>query len=99
MRGAFEYQILNFQRMYYENPTIQYYNRLKSAYEKPYGKVLLTAPLEYNSYYVENGDFWKIDNITLGYNFNNLHSNYIKGLRIYATTLNTLTITGYKGID
>lgn len=98
MRGAFKYQILNFQRMYYENPTIQYYNRLKSAYEKPYGVALLTAPLEFNSYYIENGDFWKIDNITLGYNFN-LKSNYIKGLRIYATTLNTFIITGYKGID
>ncbi|WP_240743411.1 SusC/RagA family TonB-linked outer membrane protein [Ilyomonas limi] len=99
MRGAFKYQILNFQRMYYENPTLQYYNRLKSAYNKPYGKALLTAPLEFNSYYIENGDFWKIDNITLGYNFNNIHSNYIKNLRLYVTTLNTFIITGYKGVD
>ena len=99
MRGAFKYQILNFQRMYYENPTLQNYNRLKTAYDKPYGKALLTAPLEYNSYYIENGDFWKIDNITLSYNFDKLHSKYIKSMRVYATTLNTFVITGYKGVD
>ncbi|SFQ49565.1 SusC/RagA family TonB-linked outer membrane protein [Parafilimonas terrae] len=98
MRGAFKYQVLNYQRMYYENPTLQNYNRLKSAYDKPYGKALLTAPLEFNSYYIENGDFWKVDNIVLGYTFS-LHSKYIKGLRLYASTINTLTITGYKGID
>lgn len=99
MRGAFKYQILNFQRMYFENPSIQYFNRLKSAYDKPFGKALLTAPLEFNSYYIEDGDFWKVDNITLGYTINKLHSKYIKGLRVFATTLNTFTITGYKGID
>ncbi len=99
MRGAFKYQILNFQRMYYENPTLQNYNRLKTAYDKPYGKALLTAPLEFNSYYIENGDFWKVDNITLAYTFNKIRSNYIKGLRLYVTTLNTFVITGYKGVD
>ena len=99
MRGAFKYQILNFQRMYYENPTLQNYNRLKSAYNKPYGKALLSAPLEFNSYYVENGDFWKIDNITIGYNFQHIQSPYIKGLRVYLTSLNSFVITGYKGVD
>jgi len=99
MRGAFGYQILNFQRMYLENPSIQNYNRLKSSEELVFGNALLTAPLEYNSYYIEDGDFWKVDNITLGYNFNNLKGKLIKGARIYATSLNSLLITGYKGID
>lgn len=98
MRGAFAYQILNFQRMYLENPTIVNYNRLKSSTEKVYGKAVLTAPLEYNSYYIENGDFWKIDNITAGYNFNPKIKN-IQRARVFLSTLNTLTITGYKGID
>lgn len=98
MRGAFKYQILNFQRMYFENPTIVNYNRLKSSTEKVFGKATLTAPLEFNSYYVENGDFWKIDNITAGYNFN-LKSRYINSCRVYVSTMNTLTLTGYKGID
>ncbi|WP_134089851.1 SusC/RagA family TonB-linked outer membrane protein [Olivibacter sp. XZL3] len=99
MRGAFDYQILNFQRMYLENPTLQNYNRLASSEEPVFGKSLLSAPLEYNSYYVENGDHWKIDNITLGYTFDNIKNKVIKGARIYAASLNTFIITGYQGID
>lgn len=99
MRGAFDYQILNFQRMYLENPTLQNYNRLASSEEPVFGKSLLSAPLEYNSYYVENGDHWKIDNITLGYTFNDIKNKVVKRARIYASSLNTFIITGYKGID
>jgi TonB-linked SusC/RagA family outer membrane protein len=100
MRGAFKYQILNFQRMYYENTGLQQYNRLKSAYDQVFGKAVLnkSMPLEFNSYYVEDGDFWKIDNITLGYNLT-LKNKYIHSARIYASSMNTITITGYKGID
>lgn len=53
-------------------------------------------------YFVQNGSFLKCDNITLGYNFNNLlkGGNY-KGIsgRIYASCSNVFTITKYKGID
>ncbi|MFC0182248.1 hypothetical protein ACFFJX_06620 [Pseudarcicella hirudinis] len=101
MRGAFDYQILNFQRMYYENPGITQYNQLKTAQDKVFGKAVLNknTPLEYNSYYIENGDFWKIDNITLGYNFTHPIFKVIKRARLYVAVLNSLTITGYKGID
>lgn len=101
MRGAFDFQIYNLQRMYYENTGRTQYNRMKSAYDKVYGKAVLSQdmPVEYNSYYVEDGDYWKIDNIVLGYNVpvNNLP--YINSARVYVSSLNTLTITGYKGID
>ncbi|MGH7574826.1 MAG: TonB-dependent receptor domain-containing protein, partial [Longimicrobiales bacterium] len=67
MRGAFGYQIFNAFRAFYENPTISY-NVLKSAYEAPYGRTdadgkptLLTHPQTYVSYYIEDGDHWKID--------------------------------------
>ncbi|WEK35026.1 MAG: SusC/RagA family TonB-linked outer membrane protein [Candidatus Pseudobacter hemicellulosilyticus] len=101
MRGAFDYQILNFQRMYYENTNIQQYNRLKSAYDPVFGKAVLSKdmPLEFNSYYVEDGDYWKIDNIVLGYSIPRLGIRYVKSARVYVSTLNTATITGYKGID
>ncbi|MFT4023305.1 MAG: SusC/RagA family TonB-linked outer membrane protein [Flavihumibacter sp.] len=101
MRGAFKYQILNFQRMYYENTNIEQYNRLKSAYDPVFGKAVLSKemPLEFNSYYVENGDFWKIDNIVLGYNISNLKSKFLHSARVYVSTMNSFIITGYKGID
>lgn len=101
MRGAFKYQILNFQRMYYENTQIQQYNRMKSAYDPVFGKAVLSKsmPLEFNSYYIEDGDFWKIDNITLGFNLNKTGISFIKSARFYVSTLNTFMITSYKGID
>lgn len=98
MRGAFGFQILNTQRMFYENPNIPY-NRLKSAFDKVYDKQLLTIGQEYVSYYVEDGDYWKIDNITLGYTFNTKKITWLQNLRVYASGLNLLTITGYKGLD
>lgn len=100
MRGAFGYQIINSQRMYMENPSIQNYNILKSSYDPVFGKKVLNVnALEFNSYYVENGDFWKIDNITLGYNFTKINTRYLKGARLYVSSLNTFVITKYKGLD
>ena len=101
MRGAFGFQILNFERMYLENTGTLQYNRLRSAYDPIFGKAVLSTveDLEYNSYYIEDGDYWKIDNITLGYNFKVNNSKYFKSARIYVATRNTFTITKYKGLD
>lgn len=101
MRGAFGFQIINGGRMNYENvKNSRFENRLKSVNDLVFGKHTLSPEVEpeFNSYYVEDGDYWKIDNITLGYSFGQV-GKYIKSLRIYGSVLNTLTITGYKGID
>lgn len=100
MRGAFGFEILNYQRMYYENakPDILY-NRLNSAFDKVYGKTQLLDDQRYVSYYIENGNYWKIDNVTLGYTIKLPKQKIIKNLRVYASVLNLATITGYKGID
>jgi TonB-dependent SusC/RagA subfamily outer membrane receptor len=98
-RGAFKFQVANFQRMMYENPTFTQYNLLKSAFDPVFGKVLLKSPQEFNSYYIEDGDYWKIDNITLGFNIPNTGIKYIQSVRFYVSSLNTLILTGYKGID
>jgi TonB-linked SusC/RagA family outer membrane protein len=98
-RGAFNFQVANLQRMMFENPTQAQYNLLKTAYDPVFGKTQLKSPVEFNSYYIEKGDFWKIDNITLGHNFKVEGSKYIKSARLYVASLNTFIITGYKGID
>ncbi|MGH7575764.1 MAG: SusC/RagA family TonB-linked outer membrane protein [Longimicrobiales bacterium] len=110
MRGAFGFQILNFSRMYYENPTITLYNGLRSAYDAPYGRldangdpIRLNYPQAYISYYVEDGDYWKIDNATLGYtldpNMLGRLGGAVSSARVYVTGRNLLTLTGYKGLD
>ena len=55
-----------------------------------------------SDYFVQNASFLKCDNITLGYNFNNLlHMGNYKGIsgRIYASCSNVFTITKYKGLE
>jgi TonB-linked SusC/RagA family outer membrane protein len=100
MRGAFGFQILNFQRMFYENPSINIrYNVLSTAYDKVYGKQVLNYTQDYVSYYIEDGDYWKIDNVTFGYTLSENKISFLKNARIYFACLNTATITGYKGID
>ncbi len=101
MRGAFGFQILNFQRMYYGNPGNTLYNQLLSANDKIFGKAALnpTVPVEYNSYYVENGDYWKIDNVKFGYNVKMPDNKHIRRAYVYVSTLNTFMLTKYKGMD
>ena len=110
MRGAFGFQILNFQRMYYENPTILHYNMLKSAFKPVYGKRqadgsprTVDYDLAYVSYYVEDGDYWKLDNATLGYTIPTgllgRASSVVSNARVYLSGRNLFTITGYKGMD
>jgi TonB-dependent starch-binding outer membrane protein SusC len=96
--GAFGFKILNFQRMFYENPTINY-NMLKSAFDKVYGKSLLNYDQTYVSYYIEDGDYVKLDNVTLGYTFNVKKVNFLRSLRVYASGQNLLCFTKYKGLD
>ena len=98
MRGAFAFEILNFQRMFYENPTVRDPNKLVSAFDKVYGKSALNYPLAYTSYYVEDGDYWKIENLTVGYRFGNI-LDLVSNARVYASGRNLFTITGYDGID
>ncbi|MCM1177177.1 MAG: SusC/RagA family TonB-linked outer membrane protein [Clostridium sp.] len=103
LRGAFCYQIINQYRMLYESFTAgQQMNFPKTILEKPYGGEYYigtsTSPA-YVSYFVENGDYVKIDNVTLGYNFRFKEGAKVKNLRLYLSGLNLLCFTGYKGID
>ncbi len=99
MRGAFNFQNVNFTRIHYENYRDQSMNNLKAGYGKVFGKAVLMDGKQFNSYYVEDGDYWKIDNIVLGYNFKSNFIKGIKGLRLYASVQNAITITNYKGLD
>jgi TonB-dependent starch-binding outer membrane protein SusC len=102
MRGAFGYQIMNESRIFYETPSnLSRGNILNSALDNVYGKRPLNDFEDYKmlSYYIEDGDYWKIDNVTLGYNINLKSSSFLKQIRVFASGLNLLVITGYKGID
>ncbi|MBC3540139.1 SusC/RagA family TonB-linked outer membrane protein [Rufibacter sediminis] len=98
IRGAFGHNILNFQRMFYENPINSDYNMLKTAYDPVYGK-RLNNDLVYVSHYIEKGDYVKIDNVTFGYTLPKDLIKIVRNARVFVSGLNLVTITGYKGLD
>lgn len=51
-----------------------------------------------SDYYVENASFFKMDNISFGYNFNKLFTSNLKG-RVGFTVQNVFVITKYSGLD
>lgn len=58
---------------------------------------------DYNSHvlsdrYLENGDYLRLSNLTLGYDFGSIGS-WVKDLRLSFTCNNLFTITGYSGVD
>lgn len=94
-RGAVGNDVLNMHRMYYEG--FNYFG----------GKNILASTLEHPEYkgsavfsdrFVEDGSYIKLDNLTLGYNFD-LNVSWLSRLKVYFTAQNLWMITGYKGID
>ncbi|TKG95229.1 TonB-dependent receptor [Puteibacter caeruleilacunae] len=94
LRGAFDYDVLNLKRMYYANAKWLPNNILKEG---------LTTKLnddpQYSDYYLEKGDFVKLDNVTLGYTFNVSKIEYLSKCRLYISGQNLAVITDYSGID
>jgi TonB-linked SusC/RagA family outer membrane protein len=66
--------------------------RLTDATTVNFGKV--------SDIYIEDGDYLKLSNITLGYDFKQLFPRLPFGqLRLYVTAQNLYTFTGYSGMD
>lgn len=51
--------------------------------------------------YIENGDYFKISNVTLGYDFSRLFGkkSFVSKARLYVSAQNLFTITKYSGMD
>jgi iron complex outermembrane receptor protein len=54
----------------------------------------------YSDYFIENASFLKMDNITLGYTFQNVIKNSSNSsVRITCGVQNVFTVTNYSGLD
>ena len=54
----------------------------------------------FSSRYLQNGSYWKIANVELGYNLpEGLFGGFIRGARIYLSGQNLLTISKYRGYN
>lgn len=50
-----------------------------------------------STYFLESGDFFRLNNLAIGYTIPGLNKTGITGLRIYVTAQNLFTITPYSG--
>jgi len=95
VRGVIGNKVLNVTRWAYGPSASQSMNVfLKDAQSGIY-----TNKANFTDYYLEDGSYLKLDNLTLGYSVPLKQNKYIQSLRLYVTGQNLLTITGYSGQD
>ena len=96
-RGAFGYKIFNMRKYGMGLRGCGTDNVLRTAYTD-YNDILSGGGI-ISSYFLENGNYFKLDNITLGYNFVPKKRELIESLRVYLTAKNLFTLTAYEGND
>jgi TonB-linked SusC/RagA family outer membrane protein len=107
--GAFGQQIARSYRKFTDG---QYENYTSEVYDYWHGegtsnKYPRLAPgnqgvnwQQISDIYIENADYFRLQNLTVGYDFKQLWKNCpLQQLRLYFAAQNLFTITGYKGMD
>lgn len=96
-RGAFGHSLVNNFRVFYE-PRVGSqgsYNFINTKYADP-----AITNAKYSSLYVEKADFFRLDNLSIGYTFDIAEDNkYLNSVRLSLSGQNLFTITGYTGAD
>lgn len=96
-RGAFGYDIFNIHDFYYGTRNFTG-NRLHKAYGKNF-QISATATPVVCDYFLEKGDYLKLDMVTLGYTFNPKSCRFLDRVRLYGTMKNVFTLTKFSGVD
>ena len=96
-RGVFGNKILNLTRWAYGPQDSQTFNVFMKDIDG--ANTVLSDKAHFSSYYLEDGSYIKLDNLTIGYTFKLKENRFIRSARIYATGQNLLTITKYSGQD
>jgi TonB-linked SusC/RagA family outer membrane protein len=58
----------------------------------------INAP-DVSTRFLEKGDFLRLQNLSLGYNFDLSGNTFVKSLRMYANAQNLFVLTSYSGLD
>lgn len=106
--GSFGHQIAKSYRSFADMPLQNYTTEVFDRWHgegtnNKYPRITNGAHTNYQNIsdlYVENADFVKLQNITLGYEFKSLWRNSpFSQARVYATVQNLYTFTNYSGMD
>ncbi|MDD6837898.1 MAG: TonB-dependent receptor, partial [bacterium] len=95
IRGSLGQKVLNNPRAAYGNNTyVAGANAMK-------GDDLLTLHenSRVSSYYLENGSFARLDNMSIGYTFDTKKIDWLSKARVYVAAQNLFVITSYSGLD
>lgn len=96
-RGAFGFDIFNIHDFYYGTR-----NFTGNVLRKAYGKNFDISPnttTVVTDYFLEHGDYFKLDMITLGYTLNVPSWRFLNKIRVFGTVKNVFTITKFSGVD
>jgi hypothetical protein len=100
LRGAFGFDIMNYRRYGMGLKMSGTANVLREAYTE-YADITKDGAF-LSSFFLEKGDYLKVDNVTLGYTLpmrENLENRFIGRIRAFASAKNIYTLTGYSGND
>lgn len=95
--GAFGYEIFNMRKYNMGLQGSGSDNVLRTAYTDD--KDVWTGGGVISSYFLEKGDYFKLDNVTLGYNVPLKNRTVLDMLRVFVSAKNLFTLTGYSGND
>lgn len=96
-RGAFDYDIFNIHDFYYGTRNFAG-NQLKKAYGKNFD-ISPNATTVVSDYFLERGDYFKLDMITLGYTLRLPQCRFLDRIRVYGSVKNVFTLTKFSGVD
>lgn len=96
-RGAFGFDIFNIHDFYYGTRNFSG-NVLKKAYGKNFDINPDANPVV-SDYFLESGDYFKLDMVTLGYTLPTPKCRFLDRFRVYGTVKNVFTLTKFSGVD
>ena len=96
-RSALGYQIFNMRKYGMGLQGAGTDNVLRTAYTD-YRNVHSSGGI-ISSYFLEDGDYFKLDNVTLGYTYLPKKRDIIESVRVYLAAKNLFTLTSYEGND
>lgn len=97
LRGSWGHEMLNSYRLFYEGDGNATWNSVLTS-NTPTSPVISSAPSQISDFYIERGDFIRLDNLQLGYTVPT-KSPMISNLRFYAGVQNLFTISSFTGVD
>lgn len=96
-QGAFGFDIFNMRKYGMGLQGSGSDNLLRSAYLDD--KDTWSGGGVISSYFLERGDYFKLENVTLGYNVPFKNRKLVDSLRVYVSAKNLFTLTKYSGTD